>query len=213
MKQVIFGFYGEGVRDYGFMQAIVRRTIEAQIPTHTILAQPLERLAGKQDERIVAIARQAHGLNFVVLHLDADAPNFQQAYEQRFLPGYQKVQRDTAEDINHEIVPVIPVRVTEAWMLVDFEAFKVITRTQHKSHELGFPAKHAQVEKLPAKSVFEQAVRDCQSGKKRRPLPLDRIYLPLAEHIKLELLRKVPAYQEFERRLLETLRTLRLVED
>ena len=208
MSALLFGFYGEGTRDYGFTKPVVERTLEQLLPHIDILSQdimvndPLD-----QDEIVLEVARRGDGYSLVIFHLDADARTTEQALRDRFAPGYRLVEL-SVEDVNQDIVPVIPVRMTEAWMLVDFEAFRQTVGTQKTGDELGFPRRPRQVEAIPEpKVVFENAIKNSRPGR-RRNIPPDDVYIPLAARVRLDLLEQVPAYQEFKQHLLTTLHAL-----
>lgn len=144
------------------------------------------------------VAKETHGYGFAVVHMDADAPDTTRAYAERFLPGYVAIQESEAE-VNQDIVPVIPVRMTEAWMLVDFDAFRETIGTSKTGEELGFPPHPRQVESIQApKDVFETAVRHARPNRRRQtPAPED-VYTSLAARVDLGRLERVPAYAEFK---------------
>jgi hypothetical protein len=207
---IMFGFYGEGNTDYAFIKQLVERVIIDLVPDADVLpVLEYKSSAQKQIEKIADVAQQAQGLFFLVIHLDADGRNLSRALEERFDPARAAIEGNL-QFIQH-LVPVVPIKMSEAWMLVDFEAFRKVTHTKLSANALDFPEQPHMVESINSKSVFEAAVRNCV--KRRTKLEPTLLHGPLAETINLELLRKVPAYQEFERRLLETLTTLRLVED
>jgi hypothetical protein len=162
-------------------------------------------MADTQPERILKVGNRALGYSFVVFHLDADAPTTRQAYEQRFLPGFEQLLHQDDDMVNKHIVPVIPVRMSEAWMLVDFDAFQYVVGTRKSADDLDFPPRPHQVEAIGnPKGVFEAALRNARPGRRRNVAP-DDIYKPLADQLRLERLRSVPAYQEFQHNLEETL--------
>lgn len=213
MSVLIFGFYGEGGADYAFIRRIVERTIIGMIPHVDVFSMAIEGVnAGTQPERILEIGERASGYNFVVFHLDADAPTTQLAYEQRFMPGYEQLQHVQEDTVNRHVVPVIPVRMSEAWMLVDFEAFQHVVGTKKSGSDLGFPPRSHQVEAIGnPKGVFEEALRNARPGRRRTIAP-DEIYTPLADQLRLERLRSVPAYQEFQSNLEEILIDLHFID-
>jgi hypothetical protein len=140
VKSINFGFYGEGIRDYGFTFPIAQRTVqEILLPHIDVQSHPIEikKTGLRQEEIIQAVARRAHGMWFVVFHLDADSSDDEEALRERFQPGLTSLQ--SYQDCNKHIVPVIPVRMTEAWMLADFQSFLDVVGTHLPASELGFP--------------------------------------------------------------------------
>lgn len=214
MNTLVFGFHGEGIRDYSFTRLIVQRTLEHLLPYTDIIPLDLKIVNSDltQEAKILSLAQMSFGYALLVCHLDADAPDTTRALEQRFKPGFDVVQA-LEIDVNKDIVPVIPVRMSEAWMLVDFEAFRDTVGTKLDGATLGFPDVPHRVEAIQhPKAVFEQAVRNARPSRRRR-ISLEDVYIPLASRINLELLAKLPAFQEFLNRLVETLIRLHYLDD
>jgi hypothetical protein len=206
MSVLAVAFYGEGNTDYVFLKRIIQRTLEKMLPHIEILPLTDIHANGEtQQDKMLAAAREAHGYGLLVFHLDADAPDTKRARAERFDPAYAYTVQHRDEVIR-EIVPVIPVRITEAWMLVDFDAFREITRTKASQQDAKFPGKPHEVESVQnPKSVIQQAVNQAATSRRKRILLKD-IYAPLAEQIDLAELEKVPAYRSFRDELLHVLK-------
>ncbi len=203
MSTLYFGFCGEGVRDYGFLRPIVTKTLQKFLPHVDIFPHDLEPPNGTQKEKLGWILSQ--GYQLTIIHLDADGRDYEKALEERFNMVYALDEKEA-----ERIVPVVPVKNTDAWMLVDFDAFKKVIGTNATKSDLGFPERPHQVETLPdPKLTFENAVRDARSGRRRKLSP-EKVYIPLASKIEIALLEQVPAYQVFQRRLENSLQKLHL---
>lgn len=162
-----------------------------------------------EEERIIYFAKRTNGYHMAFVHLDADGRTRDRAYAERFYPGYQQVQ-ERQDGVNKMLVPIIPIKMAEAWMLADFEAFRDITGTRKTADQLGFPSRPHEVERLDAKLIFESAVRNARPGR-RRQLTSKDIYFPLAGGVSLALLRHVPAFRAFESDLKDTLAQLNYI--
>ncbi|MDZ4763639.1 MAG: DUF4276 family protein [Chloroflexota bacterium] len=216
MNTIVFGFYGEGARDYGFIQPLVERLLNEIIPHVDIFAYSIkiEKEAYSLVRTMLEVAKAGYGYSLIIFHQDADASDTQKCLSERFQPRYETV-KNTDEQINKTFVPIIPVRMTEAWMLVDFEAFKRVTGTDKNADDLEFPNRPHQVEALQEpKFIFEQAVRKSRNSSRRRRRMIDpsEIYVPLAAQIDLERLRLVPSFHEFETGLKDILQQLHYME-
>lgn len=219
MRDLSFGFCGEGAAEYEFLMPVIERILQELLPQSYIRAfdfssKTEENDSEQQIERMIRVAQQADGLDILIFHLDADAPDTSRAYQQRFRPGYDEVQR-IANHVNKEVIPIIPVRMTEAWLLVDFPAFCDVIGTKEKAGVLGFPKHPDQVEsiqdpKMTFRTAIDQAVR---RRKNRKRIPEDEVFRPLAQKIDLGLLEQVPAYREFLEKLKGTLNRLHFLED
>ncbi|MCC7207171.1 MAG: DUF4276 family protein [Anaerolineae bacterium] len=212
MTSVVFGFLGEGQRDYDFLPIIIRRALERLLPTVDVLGIRLNNIltrGRRQDERMRDAAAYAADYNFIVVHLDADGSDTRDAFEDRFRPGQDAIRADP-KGLNTNLLPIIPVRTTDAWLLVDFEAFRAVVGTPLRPDDLGFPDQPRQVERIrDPKAALRDAVQRSRQG--RRAVPIEEIYTPIAERLSLERLDRVPAFQEFHNQLSELLTALHLL--
>lgn len=207
MKALVFGFYAEGPTGYAFLQPLIERILQNLLPDADILPLSIMTHAATQIEKLQAVACQASGYHLVVFHLDADNRDAQKALEERFQPGYDSLQTLEAcadgQPPNTHIVPVIPIRMTEAWLLADFESFRAVVGTPLQAKDLGFATHPHLVEGIPdPKAVFKKGLQDAvQRRGRRKPLDPSDVYGPLAARLNLELLAKIPAYEQFIERL------------
>src|SRR5262249_32273958 len=145
-----FAFYGEGIRDYGFLLPLVERILQEILPHIAIQGISLDKLdlSGMgQVEKMLRIAKEGHGAELLIFHLDADHPDTSRADRERFQPGYAEILKQP-DKYNINILPLIPVRMTEAWMLADFDAFHGVIYTELTASDLGFPSSSKQVESI-----------------------------------------------------------------
>ena len=102
--------------------------------------------------------------------------------------------------LQHErTVAVVPVRETEAWVLVDGDALRAAFGTVLDDMGLSIPARPREVERIrdPKRTVrraFAKVVGTRQLKKKRVETFLDVI----GERVRLDRLREVPAFQRLE---------------
>jgi hypothetical protein len=97
--------------------------------------------------------------------------------------------------------------MTDAWTLVDYQAFCEVVGTKESAKDLGFPDHPRDVETIPhPKQKFTQAVTSAAHGRKyRKRIDASEVHGPLAQRIRLDLLGEVPAYRSFLTELTETL--------
>lgn len=206
MKQLVLTFYAEGSSDYRFLPIIVQRTADrilryaAVAPVEVL--QPIvitpDPTAATHEQRILSVAQQAAGSHALVLHYDADSPVADSAYQNRFSSDCRSIQ-ECAQDVCRDLVPVIPVRMTEAWILADVEAFKGVVGTELSAQELGFPRQPHQVEAiLDPKSTLKSALSRVFSRRRRaKKASAPQYYETLSRRISLDNLERVPAFAQF----------------
>lgn len=159
-KVIVWGFYGEGIRDYGFLMPLVERILTVLLPGDDLLPIPLNTADFSnlsQVEKLKKAARAAHGYHFRICHIDADGRDGDRARKERFEPGLNEIVQQP-DMMNTDLVPLIPIRMTDAWMLIDFEALAGVVGTHNSASELEFPDNPAGVERIDdPKALFESA--------------------------------------------------------
>jgi hypothetical protein len=201
-RQWISGFYGEGNSDKYFFPTLCLRVLANMGPNEAFLpVEPLEKPSIPEPTHknfLLAIAKEYVNFDLLFIHVDADAPDIELAYQNKILPVLQSAQA-SPKIYNTNWVAIIPVRNLEAWILADFEAFKASTGTKLPATELGFPPRPIDAEKLAdPKATLNQALK--LAYKKRTSNYEDELG-SIAKRINLNMLRKLPAYQGFEQQL------------
>src|SRR5579859_6952210 len=221
MRSLVLGFYGEGPTDERVLPPIIRRTAYALVARSTggpsisvedpAIVRPPQR--GDQVTRILAAARLAVGYHALIVHADADAPDPAAALAQRLQPGFAAVAA-SPDARCRDLVPIIPVRTVEAWMLADPEALRRVLNSALDAAALGVPAHAAQFEQLSdPKAVLAAAMQRAYPTRSRRPLRINpaQVQAELGEEIALDRLADVPAYRRFVADLTRTLQQLHMV--
>jgi hypothetical protein len=218
MLRLVLALYAEGETDGRFLPPIIQRTTlkvlrQFEIKAVEVSFRNLSRISTStnRNECILEAARRAYECNILFVHSDADHPTRERAYLERFLPGYELVQR-TQGTICKSLVPIIPVRMTEAWMLAaDHALFQEIIGTNMRPQELGLVNRARQVESIQdPKQALRQILQRAGSHSSRRHQNTDihPLYLALGRRIDLDRLYNVPSYRRFVEDLTEALARL-----
>ena len=133
MKQLVLALYAEGRTDERFLPVIIQRTADHILRQRALtvvdVLEPLsleaDTATSNREERILSVAKQAAGFHALVVHFDADAPTANNALQDRFEPGWRLVQ-ESENNVCRDLLPIIPIRMTEAWMIADVEAFRSV---------------------------------------------------------------------------------------
>ncbi|MGC9397981.1 MAG: DUF4276 family protein [Anaerolineae bacterium] len=221
MKQLVLALYVEGPTDERFLPPLVRRTAEDLLIGQDVdILDPLlidDEVHARPTlvEQLVAAARKARGYHLLIVHQDADAPTRDPALEKRINPGVRALAQH-GDDCQQRIVPLVPVRMVESWMLTDAEAFCAVLPGCKDPHRLAFPPAPHQVESLPDPKVFvAQAIEVGMAHRSRRHrwrFDFTRVQSRLGETIRLEVLQKVPSYRAFRENLAHALMELHFLE-
>lgn len=207
----------EGRVDERFLPIIVRRTAEQILAPREIdvlepivLPRDLPKRAGAV-RLILAAARQAEGFHALLVHTDADDLAWEEAQRQRIEPGFACVQ-SSSRGVCRNLVPVIPVRMVEAWMIADPEAVRQELGTDWPDDKLRLPPLHQVELHANPKEALDQAIYSVYEDRaaRRRPSLAD-IQLGLANSIRLERLHHLDAYKRFYQDLTSTLHELQML--
>ena len=223
MKSLVMALLAEGSTDNRFLNSIAQRTASrilnlksmsvVDVPELQIISP---RATGSQVDRILYAAQAAHGHHLLLVHADADARTFKTAWSERIEPGLFEIREahKRGTPVCDRIVPVIPIRMTESWMLADPDALVAVIGTSVSPRELSLPNKPSQVETIAHPKTKLQEVLNVAVGgssRRRRAREIGRIYEPLARGIDIERLARVPAFRKFQKDLTQALRELHFI--
>lgn len=201
-------FLSEGSSDEGLVPHIEKIAAEADIPV-TVSAPELEWLrtpvGHSVAEKLRATRRLSDAYHLAVLHRDADRQGPRQRREEiadavaREWPGLPHV-------------PVVPVRMLEAWLLLDEQAIRQVAGNPRGRMDLCLPSSSAVENVADPKDRLKETLARA-SGLNGRRLRELHTRFPRNRHRLLELLdqdgpvAKVPSWQTFVADLGEALRT------
>jgi hypothetical protein len=221
MESIAVALYAEGSTDQLFLPDLIRRTVKqslSQSGQPYIDVKPVDpigfsKTGMKQDECILQAARYAADYNILIVHADADHRTADRALKERFHPGYILVQQ-TKEGVCRCILPIVPVQMTEAWMLADPEALRAALGTSKKAQDPGLPAKAKLVETdSDPKQTLKMLISRANTHRPRhRHIELHSLYAILGRTIDLSRLRNVPAYQRFGHDLVDAFKAIGLID-
>ena len=220
MNLLVLGLYAEGRTDERFLPIVIQRTTERILLQH--METNIEVLVpiiikkrpdiGELDRCIFQAAREADGYHALIIHSDTDSRTFDETFDQRFKPGYELVKQ-SHERICKDLIPVIPVRMVEAWMLADHGKLKEALNTSLSIRDLGLFDRLNQIEPCrDPKEKLKQAVKIAyphQDQKWHRIM--GELYAELAPVISLERLDRLYAYQRFTEDLENAMKNLGII--
>ncbi|XVV11663.1 DUF4276 family protein [Actinoplanes sp. CA-131856] len=97
------------------------------------------------------------------------------------------------------LIPVIPVRETEAWLLADGDALRASLGVRWSDAEMGVPGRPKDVEAIVDPKV---PIRRLEQ---RRNRSIEDFFEEIAEAVSLDVLREVPSFAAFERQTINAL--------
>jgi hypothetical protein len=214
LSQIItIGYIVEGSTDVRFLENIIRRTFEdvallceREIEIYSVTSIIADR--GKPFvEQIQEAIKDAdkQGIEFVCVHCDADDRNDENVQKHKMIPALKACDSFSVEK-NIKLLSLIPVHMTEAWMLADKAVFKDEISSRLDDYELGID--RAPESYNDPKNIINEAIRISQSGlsRRRQKLNIADLYSPLGQKISLDSLKRLPSYQKFFQKIEDLLR-------
>lgn len=205
MNDLSIGFVTEGSTDVRFLSDVIRRTFadvafdcESDISIDSVQHIP----TGKENfvVEVLNSAREAkrRGVMVLCVHTNADDSTDSTVQETKIAPAFEIVAV-REEKLCKNLVAIIPVRMTEAWMLADKELLKQEIRTTKSDHELGISRRPETIAnpKEAIKTAIRIAFEDSTRRKRNRSLDISELYLPIGQKISLEKLALLPSYVKF----------------
>lgn len=215
-KQLIVGFCAEGSTDERFLTSVIQRTFEEVALDCTgqidiLPVQFLEKETGSFNELVQKYATKAleSGVMVLCIHTDADAPTDDNCFSQKINPAFEHITNLVDENICKNLVAVVPIQMTESWMLAEKELLKKEIGTNKSDNELGI---HRAPESITnPKHVIETAISIMEQDltkKRRRLLKIGQLYLPIGQKIQLQNLESLTSYNKFKSSVKDAFRKL-----
>lgn len=194
--------YCEGNTDKYFLPKIIERTAEKIIrirATNYVDVLPvtvMDVAKQQQGKDILEVAMQACGYDVLFVHKYADSRTYEETRVQCFEPGCTLVQ-SCREGVCENLIPIIPVREVEAWMIADPEVLRELLEIKERLQNLHLPRRAVLVESdSDPKATLNRVIAKAES-ERRRKINRASFYESLALEVRLERLDQVPAYRKF----------------
>jgi hypothetical protein len=154
------------------------------------------------------VEKDGRGFDVVVVHTDGGGDP-QRALAERIEPWFASV----ADKLRAEgLVPLVPVRETEAWMLADSVSLAEVFGTKIDRRELGLPTHSRDVESItdPKRKLHDLNVT-LRGPRRARKVGSRPLYAALGQTVSLSVLSNVPAFVRFREKFAGVLRRNRYI--
>ena len=219
MRHLSAALYCEGTTDAQFLRPLLQRLCEvkAALARETVEVADVMVLADQdqhrhlpRSERIERAAKIADGAWIVLfIHADADDRDGRAARAERVQPAVERL-RDLLGP-TRQAVAVVPIKMTDAWVLADLDAFRSGIGTTRDARALGLGgveahgADHVPDPKALLRAAFA-AARPRERGAR-----LGAFLGLIAESASFDQLRRLEAFRQLEADLEAALRNLGIV--
>lgn len=224
MSKLIFaGLFTEGTTDIRFLESVVKRTLtdlafectgDIELSLHIISISKTGLTFSEQVERAAVKGYREFGISLLCVHTDADDRTDQAVLQYKIAPA-QALLSEANEHVSCKLLtPIVPVQMTEAWMLADADLLRREIGTELSANDLGLYRDPETI--ADPKSVIVEAIRiaySSQSKRRRHDLTIGELYLPIGRKLDLDKLEKLPSFSKFKDLLRQSLRQLNLLHE
>ncbi|GJE03786.1 hypothetical protein GMJLKIPL_5743 [Methylobacterium isbiliense] len=201
---LVVGLFCEGPTDGRFLPTIIHRTLLAILVEQSAFDVELQEqiipyAEKSNEERAQAICRERASVDLFVVH--ADASRLQSERVQDTIVGQIQATASAACGVRPErIIPLLPIREMEAWVLADPDAI-----ARALGYDAGWPERvergwqpeRAEAEPDP-KRTLDAAIRSLAGGRRGRRSPGAEAYFDrIADEVGLSCLGRLASYQRF----------------
>jgi hypothetical protein len=221
MAQIFVGLIAEGSTDYQFLIPIIKNTLleiaydcRGQVDT---FVSAIKCDKGDSFNKYVLNAAQEglekYGISLLIVHADADNISPAEVYQNKINPARALLETKSEKTHCKNLVALIPVRETEAWMLADKSLLIKQIGTNKTEDDLKISG-NPETFNNP-KEKIEEAIRigrESMTKRTRKSLQISELYGYLGESIEIESLKRFTSYQDFERNIRAELIRLNLLQ-
>lgn len=215
---ILAGLFTEGSTDVRFLSSVVERVLEQvafdctgdiETKVEIINIDKSRKDFNQQVLEASKVASDKFGILLLFVHTDSDSANDDLIFQSKIIPA-QTLLRDQDDSYCKDIVAIVPIQMTESWMIADKKLLKEEIGIEKSDTELNI---HLNPELISnPKSVIESIIRlskeDETKRKRNKGLNIADLYQIIGQKIELTELEKLPSYLKFRNSLIEKLREL-----
>lgn len=201
----------EGPTDNRFLPFIIQKTfenlaLECNSYIEVYEPQEIEKITGPFIQSAIDLSKKYNYFQIMCIHCDADDNSEETVLKTKLTPVIDAI--DTLEeDCCKNIVAIIPVYMTESWMLANPELLASRIDKSISLSDLGLP-KIGRVETIsdPKQTIIDAINVSERTGRRRsKKLSISQLYSPISKELELKDLRNLKSFQIFETRCREAL--------
>lgn len=210
---ITIGLHCEGTTDERFLLSVIKRTFdEVALECVSQLEVYDPELVNGKGVTFVAAVQQAavnahdQGIMVLCVHTDADNADDRTAFEFKINPAFSAV---IGPQYCEALVAVVPIYMTEAWMLADATLLRGEIDPIGQGLDLPLPIR-PESENDP-KEIIKEIIRLASAGRSRRQrdqLHISDLYQPIGQKINLQKLARLSSYQRFKESVRDAYRKL-----
>jgi hypothetical protein len=210
------GFTTEGTTDVRFLQNIIRKSFETvafECRSAIEVYEPvyLSKVGDTFVEQITNLTTKYNYFHVLCIHRDSDSPTIENTMRNFITPAFQAVL-EIKGVVCKNLVPIIPIQMSEAWMMADFDLLKEKIGTDKTNIDLGLPVRISAIENdNNPKETISNSIRIArinQTRRQRRKLNISHLYSPISQELTIDKLIQLPSFMQFIEGIRQAMRKL-----
>ena len=200
-------FTTEGTTDERFLKNIITKVFEElcfECESDIEVYEPMYLKFPKKDSFVedvknLSLKAFESGINVLCIHTDADHRNDKEVMTFKINPAIEGVNKIVGARKCSNIVVIVPVHMTEAWMLADKDLLRKEIGTHQSLTDLGINRNPESI--ANPKRTIEEALIKAQTNlpKRRNKVEISDLYQPIGQKLKILELEKLPSFIKFKK--------------
>ncbi|MCB9425741.1 MAG: DUF4276 family protein [Flavobacteriales bacterium] len=215
---ILAGLFTEGTTDVRFLSSVAERTLEevafdctGDIETKVEIIN-INKTGLNFNEQVLEASRVAFnkfGILILFVHTDSDSVSDEIIFQTKIIPAENTLMTQD-DSCCKNIIAIVPVQMTESWMLADKQLLKEEIGVVKSDTDLGI---HLHPESITnPKNVIENIIRiskeDLSKRRRSKGLNISDLYQIIGQKLDMAELEKLQSYQKFKKSLVNKLREL-----
>lgn len=211
-KKIQIGLIVEGSTDSRFLESVIHRTFKEITYEHqgAIEISSIKIMKRGKSVRFLedvqSLAKEAWEIGIHILCVHKDADNQKTNRLKLFKKTFQSIQKQ--ENVCTNLIQIMPIHMTEAWMLADKVLFKKQLGTNKSDKALGIDKRPEKIRE-PKQAILEAIRIAFDHLPKRRSRPIiSELYQPIGSQVDLKQLEALSSFCEFKQAVQESCKKL-----
>lgn len=216
---ILTGLFTEGTTDDRFLISVIERTLEevafdctGDIETR-VESISINKKNLNFNEQVLKASQEAvtkFGVLLLFVHTDSDDFTDSVIFESKIVPAQEILLKQSTDMFCIHMVAVVPIRMTESWMIADRELLKTELGIDKTDAELGINQNPENLN--DPKQTIEEIIRLSKEGNTKRKrgkgVQIADLYQIIGQKVEMRELEKLSSYIKFKNSLIEKLKEL-----
>lgn len=216
---ILAGLFTEGTTDNRFLLSVLERTLEdvafdctGNIETR-IEAISINKKDLSFSDQVLEVSKEGSrkfGILILFVHTDADSSDDDLILKSKIIPAQNLLLKQDNDIYCVHMIPIVPIQMTESWMIADTDLLKSEIGIVRTDAELGINQNPENLN--DPKRIIENIIRlsreDETKRKRHKGLQISDLYQIIGQKIELSKLEKLSSYVKFKDSLIEKLKEL-----